>query len=604
MTLLKKISTLALCGAVGAAAGAVAGEFLFLKSVRPSGQRSICLLFDVSGSMGEIVEGEAGGITQLEALKRAARDFIGRQTLPAESLGLAVFSSHSKVVSELGNDAGSIERSLVSLNVGGGTDIGLGLDVAREALSGQPGERWILLFSDGEPESSSTDETPEQAALSAAKRARRAGLQIVAIGTGLADADLLARVTGSRRKVIISDPRALQDAVESLLAGGTTDLGRGRNVAGSLLSAAPGERWIVLFSDGRPQTSSSSTEGPMASARSAAARIRNDGAHIIAIGTGLADRTLLREIAGSRDHVILSEFDALSAAFRRSEQLINRQMLAITPDAAGFKDNLIRAGLWAGLIATAAGGGLVVGQNRHLRRRLLRVTEAGKVLFGGALTGLAAGAAGQSLFYLLSSDPACAALGRLVAWLILGCGLGLGLSAFVPNMSRSRAIAGGLLGGIIAAGCFMQVVPMAGVVTGRLLSAAILGLSCGLALVLAERVWRTAWLTVHWGKGAKSTILLGRDPIIVGHARHAHIQPPMRAELVPEMARLVLLDEGVVRLDDRQLNQSQTLQSGETVNLGGLDIEIHIALKNESDADAGDGWTAHDDASKLASEAA
>lgn len=507
MALSHKIVAMAMLGSLGAAFGAVGAEALFWLESPAIEQptRSICLLFDVSGSMAAPVDSMSGSqrVTQLRALQDAATEFIRRQDLERDTMALAAFAGSARVVTPL-----------------------------------------------------------------------------------------------------VHDPRALQDAVESLLAGGTTDLGRGLNVAGSLLSAAPGERWVVLFSDGRPQTSSSSTEGPMASARSAAARIRNDGAHIIAIGTGLADRTLLREIAGSRDHVILSEFDALSAAFRRSEQLINRQMLAITPDAAGFKDNLIRAGLWAGLIATAAGGGLVVGQNRHLRRRLLRVTEAGKVLFGGALTGLAAGAAGQSLFYLLSSDPAWAALGRLVAWLILGCGLGLGLSSFVPNMSRSRAIAGGLLGGIIAAGCFMQVVPMAGVVTGRLLSAAILGLSCGLALVLAERVWRKAWLTVHWGKGEKSTILLGRDPIIVGHARHAHIQPPMRAELVPEMARLVLLDEGVVRLDDRQLNQSQTLQSGETVNLGGLDIEIHIALKNESDADAGDGWTAHDDASKLASEAA
>ncbi|MHC4107925.1 MAG: VWA domain-containing protein [Planctomycetota bacterium] len=493
MALSNKIRAMALLGALGAGFGAVGAEALFWLESPAMEQpaRSICLLFDVSGSMAAPVESMSRSqkVTQLRALQDAATEFIRRQDLEQDTMALAVFAGSARVVTPL-----------------------------------------------------------------------------------------------------VHNPGVLQEAVHSLLAGGTTDLGRGLNVAGSLLSAAPGERWVVLFSDGRPQTSSSPTEGPMASARSAAARIRDDGAHIIAIGTGLADPILLREIAGSEEHVILSEFDALSEAFRRSEQLINRQMLAIAPDAAGFKENLIRAGLWAGLIATAAGGGLVVGQNRHLRRRLLRVTEAGKVVFGGAITGLAAGAAGQSLFYLLSSDPSSAALGRLVAWLILGCGLGLGLSSFVPNMSRSRAIVGGLLGGIIAAGCFLKVVPLVGEVSGRLLSAAILGMSCGLALVIAEAAWRKAWLTVHWGKGEKSTILLGRDPIIVGHARHAHIQPPLRAELVPEMARLVLLDEGAVRLDDRQLNQSQTLQSGETVNLGGLDIEIHFASENGSGADD-DGMT-------------
>ncbi len=479
MTLLKKISTLALCGAVGAAAGAVAGEFLFLKSVRPGGQRSICLLFDVSGSMGEIVEGEAGGITQLEALKRAARDFIGRQNLPEESLGLAVFSSRAKVISELGNDAGAIERSLVSLNAGGGTDIGFGLDVAREALSGQPGERWILLFSDGEPESSSTDETPEQAAVSAAKRARRAGVQIVAIGTGLADADLLARVTGSRRTVIISDPRALEDA------------------------------------------------------------------------------------------------------FRRSEEVMNRQMLASEAQWASFSDTVAQAGYWACLVAIGAGLGMVIGQNRHLRRRQLSIKEGIVVTCGGLATGLLSGVVGQSVFYVLAEAPEVIAIARIFAWALLGGGAGFGMASFVPNLCRKRATYAGAAGGVVAAFFFLTLVPALGDTLGRLAGAAILGLAIGLAIGLVEAVYRRASLIVHWAENERSTLALGATPILVGCSKEAHILLSEADSPVPVVARITMND-GVIQQQDMQSGRCWVLHDGDTLTFGRLRVEVRAGRAEDA----------------------
>jgi uncharacterized protein YegL len=274
MTVLKKLMTMAAFAAWGAALGAIAGEALFL--VEPAEvSRSVCLLFDVSGSMGDEVEAERGQRTQLEALTDAAGDFIGRQDLAADALGLAVFASHAEVVCPLGRNASSLGGALRSLNAGGGTDLGLGLDTATEALQDQPGQRWILVFTDGKPESTSTDESPHEAALNAAARARKAGIRLVAIGTRLADAGLLAEATGSTANVIISDPRKLAEA------------------------------------------------------------------------------------------------------FRRSEALINRQMLASRPADSSYRGDVIRAAVWACLIAIGAGAGLVAAQNRHLRRRALGVGVGG-----------------------------------------------------------------------------------------------------------------------------------------------------------------------------------------------------------------------------------
>jgi uncharacterized protein YegL len=215
MSFLKKIIVMALLGAFGAAVGAAAGETLFLSkpAPKPRDPREISLLFDISGSMNEVLTrpGGQGVYSQLEALQDAACDFLGRQDLERHAMGLAVFSSGAYVVTDMGHDTVALQRSVRNLSAHGGTNLGRGLDVAADML-GSARERWILLFSDGKPGNFSTHESAEAAALAAAARARLAGVQIVAIGTGLADAKLLAEITGTPQNVIISDPTALADA--------------------------------------------------------------------------------------------------------------------------------------------------------------------------------------------------------------------------------------------------------------------------------------------------------------------------------------------------------------------------------------------------------
>ena len=98
----KKIITMALLGAIGAAAGALVAETLFQdgRVVQPTEPRTICLLFDVSGSMAEVIRGaptdlqsprlrtrpslvpKGGEVTQIMELQRAAGTSFGARISP------------------------------------------------------------------------------------------------------------------------------------------------------------------------------------------------------------------------------------------------------------------------------------------------------------------------------------------------------------------------------------------------------------------------------------------------------------------------------------------------------------------------------------------
>lgn len=479
MMLLRKITVMAVLGAVGAVVGALLGELLFLGETPPPrpASRQICLLFDISGSMGERVARPdgAGSTTQLEALQDAACDFIARQDLEADAVGLVVFASSAHVVSELSRDAGKLNRAIRGLFCGGGTNLGRGFDVAGSALpDGEDAERWVLVFTDGKPETSSTDEPPGMAALTAARALRNRGIRIVAIGTRLADATLLADATGSGDNVITSDAVELPDA------------------------------------------------------------------------------------------------------FRRSEEVINRQMLASSGGPGSFSRNVMVTGFWAALIAIGTGVGLVVGQNRYMKRSQITIRQFATVVLGGVIAGLVAGGAGQTAFVALSeagettfalSEKVVEAIARVIAWTLLGCGIGYGMGAFVPNLARLKAAGAAAAAGVAGAVGFL----LLGDAPGRLLGAAIMGLAIGMMTVLVESVYRTAWLIVHWSPRERSEVVLGSSPILIGSSPEAHVLLP---EDSPSVAARVRLADGVVQLEDKRSGETRPVADGESLEFGKLRIEI------------------------------
>ena len=127
----------------------------------------------------------------------------------------------------------------------------------------------------------------------------------------------------------------------------------------------------------------------------------------------------------------------------------------------------------------------------------------------------------------------------------------------------------------VAAFCFLVIVPIVGDSIGRLLAAAILGLTAGLTTVLVEVVRRKAWLVVHWSEKEKSALLLGASPILVGSASQSHILLPDQ-DYAPVAARISLA-EGVIRLEDGRSDQSRVLRDGETLTFGRIRLEVRAS---------------------------
>lgn len=110
-----------------------------------SGQATVVLVVDVSGSMA--AEGK------LENAKKAATVFVD-QLRPTDRLAIVAFDSDAKVVVPLsaGESAGRIRSGIASMQPGGGTEMGKGIESALHLIagSGTEGARRIIVLTDGE----------------------------------------------------------------------------------------------------------------------------------------------------------------------------------------------------------------------------------------------------------------------------------------------------------------------------------------------------------------------------------------------------------------------------------------------------------------------
>jgi hypothetical protein len=156
-----------------------------------------------------------------------------------------------------------------------------------------------------------------------------------------------------------------------------------------------------------------------------------------------------------------------------------------------------------------------MGQNRHLGRALLSVRELAVVLAGGTLAGFLAGSVGQVMYYGLMRLALMPQPGLVVGWLLLGGLLAWGVGAYIPNLPPYRAVAAGLVGGVLAALAFLRISDYDDR-AGRLVGAALLGFCIGLMVAVVEAAFRVAWLEVSYGGRETRRVTLGRDPVSLG----------------------------------------------------------------------------------------
>ncbi|MHC4731836.1 MAG: vWA domain-containing protein, partial [Planctomycetota bacterium] len=183
---MKRSVRFALLGAVGCLIAALLGE-VFLGATRPPAAkaapppRALSLLIDCSGSM----KGR-----KLKEVKQAAIGFAQRQDLKRDSIAVLGFDSRSWLATGLTHSPKTVEGAISVLTAeNGSTAMDTGLEAAQLALHDASGERNLLLFTDGEPDT-------VRRTLRAAEACRAQGIRIVAVGTGHADTEFLARLTG------------------------------------------------------------------------------------------------------------------------------------------------------------------------------------------------------------------------------------------------------------------------------------------------------------------------------------------------------------------------------------------------------------------------
>jgi len=147
-------------------------------NVEMPGTGSVYLAVDCSGSM----EGQ-----KLQQAKRGAIDFAKEARKKGYATGLICFDTEAVHLCDPQQDVSALQRQLEPVAVGGSTNMTHAIQLAMEKLRSRQGIRVLVVVTDGMPDK-------PQRALGAADRAKKEGIDIIAVGTDDADQEFLERL--------------------------------------------------------------------------------------------------------------------------------------------------------------------------------------------------------------------------------------------------------------------------------------------------------------------------------------------------------------------------------------------------------------------------
>jgi VWFA-related protein len=125
-----------------------------------SGQLAVFLAVDTSGSMKEN--------NNIDTARNAAVNFVG-QMRPGTRMGVISFADEPKVVQALTTDPGQVRAAIQGLQASGNTALYDAVVRASSELKGQPGQRNLVVLSDGRHDGTPTKITD---AIAAARQAK------------------------------------------------------------------------------------------------------------------------------------------------------------------------------------------------------------------------------------------------------------------------------------------------------------------------------------------------------------------------------------------------------------------------------------------------
>lgn len=234
-----------------------------------------------------------------------------------------------------------------------------------------------------------------------------------------------------------------------------------------------------------------------------------------------------------------------------------------------FAEAMANVAVWFGLIGAAIAAAILFGQGWYLRRKL----RPDRSVMLGAVFGLIAGALSGAIAQFIFSAGGEGEVLRAFCWGIAGGLLGLILSARIPNLAWRRGLSGGLLGGLAGGILFIALSAAAGDTLGRLTGVFAIGFLIGLMIMLADALFREAWLEIAYGSREKRSISLGAEAVTFGSDPGCTVYV---AGVAPR-ACSYKLEQGRIIYEDLATGQTSAASPGDSLSLGKLTVTVHGA---------------------------
>ena len=244
------------------------------------------------------------------------------------------------------------------------------------------------------------------------------------------------------------------------------------------------------------------------------------------------------------------------------------------PDLAESTSAIAQVGLYHAALAAVLAAALFAAGEWHQRRNIT-VPKLLLTLLFGALAGLVSGAAGQALYELAHPGYFKFYVLRIVGWALSGLLLGAILSQRIPNLGMARGAVAGAVGG--AAGCVgalvtWEVVPYSAEFLGRIIGFGLLGLALGLAIHIAENMFREACVEVEWAPNETTRISLGSTPVTVGGGEdHIFIRG------LPHHVSSIVFSNGQIEHIETANGKRTPLEDGSRLRIGGKYMVVHAS---------------------------
>jgi len=246
----------------------------------------------------------------------------------------------------------------------------------------------------------------------------------------------------------------------------------------------------------------------------------------------------------------------------------------LIPQTEGAQSVLvISTAAWAALCGLVIAPALFAASEIYHRRKGYRSTQTLKYLRAGALGGAIAGAVAQLVYGIEMDSPVVQNFVlRPLCWGIMGALLGWRLASSIPNLTTKRAGIAGGIGGIIGGVAFLFAAAFLPAVFGRMAGIGALGAALGLALVVADSLFREASLEIVWAPKEITTVALGPVPVTIGGGDdHIYV-----GGLAPKTAGVVV-EQGKIQYVETESGRRTDLRDGSKIKIGPIEIIVHAS---------------------------